>query len=153
MACNCGTVLSIGGSSTSNTGCICFRDYTNLCEDGPAPCGDTLDLDISDRVSNSINTSDTNFSVHSFDQTAFASVTVSAEGVISMETTADAVEGKRYTITLKVTTTGGDGNEYAVFGDVFICIEKTCNGVDCPEGQECNPCTGLCEDTVADLEI
>jgi len=148
-SCGCAGQGFLNTNPTVKSGdrCICANDYRNICSKGPDPCSDTWELDLTDYVENGINDSET-FELVSFDDGGFSSVTVSSAGILNVTTSGKG--GKEYKIEYKVSTVE-DGVTYAVNGYVYLCFKNLCRGVSCPDGEECENCTGDCVPSSVDL--
>jgi len=149
--CGCwGSSLPPSTPKSGKQGCICANTYMNLCSKGPEPCGDTFELDLTDYVENGINDSESYELVrYSGDGFADGTVGLTPEGLLTLTT--EGVSGERYFVEYRAYTEY-EGIVYATNGYVKLCFKDMCKGVDCPDGQECENCTGNCVDTVVDLE-
>ena len=56
-----------------------------------------------------------------------------------------------YEIRYKLVCQDEEWDELSVIGSAKICIKNLCQGVNCNEGEQCNPCTGECE--LADINL
>lgn len=113
------------------------------------PCGvaDTFDiLGISD-----VEICETSiiWGLLSYDGTAFTDVSIDSSGILHFTTTSGAVPRAFYTFTGVATCSGTTISQYFT---IKVPIADACYGITCPDGETCNPCTGLCG-AIPDVEL
>lgn len=109
----------------------------------PAPCGVVAVVDIGTLSTLDVCTGTINWSILSFDEDAFTSVTISAAGVVTLTTADTAVGGQEYTIIGKGACSNSIHSRQFF---IKLIVQDLCFNIDCVEGEEtCNPCTGDCD--------
>lgn len=155
MACGCiGRPVVVVDPSCED--CLKLVSLRYACANGPAPCGDegtgTLveDLSLLNDVSACDCGDDAVYTIVSYDETAFSSVTITSGGVLTVVTTDEFVSKKEYLIVYKVDC---PCNILSGTGNIYICMKNLCAGVNCADGEYCDQCDGLCKDSESDLGL
>ncbi len=151
MACNCSATV-ITPATTSCEGCLKLSSLRYTCTDGPAPCGDSLVVDLSEF--NDVTACDcgtsAQYSIVEFDTDFFTSVTVTSAGVLTAVTSNDFTaweEGMiKYRVNCPCNILSGTAN-------IYVCKKDLCAGVTCDSGEICNQCDGTCIAAESDLDI
>lgn len=136
--------------------CLKIASAVVACNDSVGPCGAAGQVDLG--ALNDVTACDNGspcsvtYSIISYDTVSFDSVTINATtGVLDFTTSNNAVPNSfgevRYQVLCDCDPLlSGQGN-------LRICIKNLCFGVNCAEGEECNPCDGTCDPIVPDVEI
>lgn len=150
MPCNCRNIKVVTPTpSSSCDDCLIVNSLRLPCDDGPDPCGDTISIDLT--TYNDLTACDCGddpvYSLVDYDEAAFASATVSAEGLLEAETD-EWYEFNEYPIIrYKVDC---PCNLLSATGNVYVCFKNPCSQ-DCYDS--CEPCSGDCPELPLDIEI
>lgn len=146
--CNCNGSSS---SSSVNNKCICVNTFYQDCDNGADPCGDTFEIDLYNDQENIIYdapcTNGVTFEITAIDD-EFSGVSITDAGVITGTLTGDPDQQYEIYYRMRCPSLGT-----AVNGRVVMCVTNLCKQVACSDAQFCDPCTGLCENSQADLEV
>lgn len=141
----CYCTAIIGGSTSSVCdGCLIAHKLIMGCGQDLEPCGDVKQVNLADYNKNPAGSV---YSIRKFDSEAFASVTTTSAGVVSITPTSDDFEyspGVLYEIEYQVTK-----GKYKTYGVIQVCMDNPCNS-GCTK---CNTCTGDCYGTPDPGEI
>ena len=125
--CSClGTpTVSTPPPCATGTNCLKMSDIIVACKDGVGPCGaiGTLNVNI------------------------FELVTIT-NSTISWTTKGVSTVGKFGIIKLKACC-----GEFESLFCVIVCIKDLCKCAGCTASEECDPCTGDCEDRLIDVSV
>lgn len=150
MSCFCGTnVINNNKKSVcDNDICLIVKDMMVGCDEGPAPCGESVQIDLT--VHNDVTASpcDVVYSLWSYDSTAFKNVSVTSDGMLLFETTDNFKKHEMYKIVYKVDS---PCTILSDTGEVWICMKDLCKNKNC-EG-DCDQCTGDCIPLVPEIGI
>jgi len=146
MSCNC-TPLVVKSRKVCEDDCLIVKDIMYNCDDGPAPCGDSLELDLSEYNDVSASECGATYSIRRFDSEGFDSVSITPEGVLTAVSSDNYKRSDDYVIEYKVTT--GSCSVLSATGFIYVCMKNPCPQ-EC--GSNCNPCTGGCM-TVNNQEV
>lgn len=150
MGCNCyRTTVVVPPTKDPCTDCLVTQSYLIKCGDGPNPCGGTGSVDISENNDYSACSGGIGYSIveHSPE---LGGVSIAPDGLITFTTLITTPSNPEYFITYRAKC---DSSILSATGTVNICTTNLCQGVVCPDGQECESCTGNCVDTVSDLGL
>ena len=141
MSCFCGTkvINNHKKSVCNNDVCLIIKDMMVGCDEGPLPCGDTLQIDLTVHNDVSASPCDVVYSLYSYDKTAFENISVTPEGLLLANTTSHFEKHKMYKIVYKVDS---PCTILSDTGEVWICMRDECKNKNC-EG-DCNQCTRDC---------
>ena len=134
MACNCTSQTYGTPTQPKNQDCLCINDVRVNCDEGPAPCGDSMTIDLTQYNDVTASPCDVEYKLLSYDETAFASVTLTEAGSLSVTTTNLFVKHAKYEIQYKVDSPCSIMSDTAT---VYICMEDLCKGL-----ADCDPCEG-----------
>ena len=140
MSCNCGT-RTYGGAIPPAVvnNCICINDLMIDCDHGPVPCGGTKIIDLKLYNDVSISPCDVEYILLKYDTTAFSSVTLTEDGILSLTTNSIFVAHQMFEIEYKVNSPCSIYSDQAT---VFVCMKDVCKGKICENA--CDPCTEEC---------
>lgn len=149
MPCNCRNITVIPNPPAGNCDdCLIVNSLRLPCDDGPDPCGDTIEIDLS--LYNDLEACDECvpvYSLVSFDADAFTTATVSSVGLLEA-TTADYYAFNEYpVIRYKVDC---PCSLLSASGNVYVCFKNPCP-IECHDS--CDPCTGICIEEELDVEV
>lgn len=151
MPCKCKPIIITPPADSHCEDCLQAVSLEYLCSEGPAPCGDTLVVDLSLYNDNdAVCDCGAVYSLVEYDTNAFSSVVLTVGGELTVTTTDTYVKRERYTIVYKVDC---PCNLLSKTGKVIICKEDLCAGVICAENEECDPCDGICKEGGLDLDV
>lgn len=136
--------------------CLQIASAVVACQDSVGPCSKNgqINLGAINDVTACNNGSQcpVTYTILDYDTISFSSVTVDpSTGVVDFTTADTAVANTFGWIHYRVDCAcvaylSGQGR-------IQVCIKDLCFGVDCPQGQECDPCDGTCVDEQPDVEI
>lgn len=154
MPCNCKPNIVSPPAQTKCEDCIQAVSLRFLCSEGPAPCGDTLELNLTDYNIHNVNSCDCGedvvYSLLEYPKDVFSSVTLSVDGLLEVTTSDVYVDMEEYTIRYKVDC---PCNLLSGTGNVYVCMKDMCAGVICAENEHCDQCNGDCVDDSIDLDV
>lgn len=139
MACNCKPRIYGQPPQPKVEDCLCINDLRVGCPDGPAPCGDTIVIDLTETNDVTASPCDVVYILKDYDKEAFASVELTSEGILTVVTSDKYVKQEEFCITYKVDSPCSLLSDQA---NVYICMKDLCKGNMCEN--ECDPCTGDC---------
>lgn len=134
-------------------GCIIAYGLKMTCDESPAPCGGSINVDLSE-----INNVDVctdcvpEYSIVSVDAGGIdaGATSITPDGVLTITTGSDYETRKLYGVTYRVKCAC---QNLSSTNTVYVCLKSPCEPVSCEEGFECNPCSGACEAVEVDLEV
>jgi hypothetical protein len=142
MACNCIlSGVSIPPPAPACPSCLRAGSAVVACEDSVPPGGAGI-IDVSELGEVGTCADPVLYQIVGFDD-SFSSVTINASGVISFTFTPEAIPGTFPEIRFKIIC---PDTIFSSVGRVLVCVQNLCIFVVCPEGEFCNPETGVCEE-------
>lgn len=134
---------------TPNTPSECLRFCDTIISDGGLPCGQESTVNISEGANTSICDGDSvGYSVVDFDDSMIVTASIDNAGMLTFRTTGSTVAGKYAEFTIKICC-----GIYEAYGKVFVGIQDLCNCPTCQDCEVCDPCTGLCVESLNEFEI
>lgn len=133
--------------------CLIVTSPITACEDSAPPCGGmgVLDLGVLNDLTVCEGCTPT-YTLLSYDSTVFVGMALDANTGELTWTTGGAnvaIPGNFYEVRYKVECACLN---LASQGIVTICIRDLCGTQICPDGEECDPCTGNCV-PIVDIEV
>lgn len=148
MNCFCRPTVCKKAPKCDNDKCLILATLRVGCDLGPAPCGDTVQIDLKEYIDVTASPCGVVYSIYSYDKQAFDEVTVNEEGIVTIVTSNNYVKQEEFSITYKVDSPCSILSDT---DDIFICMYDLCRGKDCPNG--CDQCTGDCIPVTPEIEI
>lgn len=156
--CSClGTpTVSTPPPCATGTNCLKMSDIIVACKDGVGPCGAIGTLNVITSADplkpychNTTGCGDTpiKLSIIGWDVNIFELVTIT-NSTISWTTKGVSTVGKFGIIKLKACC-----GEFESLFCVIVCIKDLCKCAGCTASEECDPCTGDCEDRLIDVSV
>lgn len=143
MGCRCKRV-SVVSQPNCLDNCLKISTLRVGCDDGPEPCGDTMEIDLTEYNNVTASPCAVVYSLKGYDQTAFSEVTLTSEGLLTFTSTTTFVKNTEFKITYRVDSPCSILSDQA---DVFICMKDLCKNTDCPG--YCDKCTGDCDPEIS----
>lgn len=131
-----------------NDKCLLLSTLRVGCDKGPAPCGDTIQIDLTEFNDVTASPCEVVYSIYSYDTEMFSEVTVTPEGIMTITSSDKFVKQEEFCITYKVDSPCSLLSDTA---DVFVCMKDECKNKNC-EGN-CDQCTGDCTDIDPEISI
>lgn len=113
------------------------------------PCGVNDSFDILAVSDVDICSSSIIWGLISYDTAAFTDVSIDSNGVLFFTATTAATPRAYYVFSGVATCSGTTISQYFT---IKVPIADACYGKVCPDGETCNPCTGLCG-AIPDVEL
>lgn len=153
LHCNCtGTAIVPYTPPCPDGDCLIITSPITACEDSTPPEGSgNLDLGALNTVTVCDGCTPT-YSLMSWDPLVFPVIALDPNtGVLTWTagSAANAVPGSFYQVSYRVDCACMN---LASQGIISICIRDLCGTVSCPEGEACDPTTGLCV-PISDIEV
>lgn len=143
MACGCIPVIVDPGPKCNS--CLIVPDLRYRCDKGPDPCGDTLVVDLTEYHNlDACGSEGYEYTLLSYDDSGLTNVSLTAQGILSIETLAVYNGHVEYPVQYRVSCSNEDSILSAI-GIVYVCMNNPCGY--CPPGLICNICTKECENT------
>lgn len=154
----CSCTPAPGTPTTSNPcdDCVIAYSFPTDCTTSTGPGGEsgTLDLAAVNNYSGCVDSGGSactlTYTLLSYDATALTNVAISSSGILSWDTTNDAVPDSFAEVEYIASC---DCNLLSSRATISICIRDLCENRWCSPGEVCNPLTGLCEPVSPDVEI
>ena len=149
------TVAAATTTSIPCSDCVIAPSLVTDCTTSTAPCGasGSVDLTTYNEYGGCVDTAGDpctlTYTVQSFDSTALVNVAIDANGLLTWDTTNDAVGGEFADVQYIVQC---DCNMLSALAIVSICIRNLCPQNLCDTDEVCDPCTGTCSPFV-DVEV
>lgn len=142
--CNC----KDGTSYSVKNKCICTKTYFTGCDEGPTPCGDTVNIDLieSESVNFDACSGGVVFEITSVDD-GITNVTINDNGIVSADVDGEPGDLLEIYYKMKCPSLGT-----AVNGRIVICVQDLCKQTNCLDTEYCDKCTGDCEQSSVDLQ-
>jgi hypothetical protein len=142
----CTDCSSTSNQCPDNASCLMVSDVTLFSDTSILPCGSSFSVAVGAASDLSVCDTTVNWGIVSYDADAFSSVSVNSSGVVSGTTTTAAQLNTFYKIVGKAICTETLLSSYFT---VKISVRNACLDVaSCPDGQECDKCSGTCLDEV-----
>lgn len=147
MACNCKQRIYGAPAPPKPSNCFCVNDVLVGCNDGPAPCGDTLVINLTEYNDVSASPCEVEYILLDWDKEAFADVTLTIDGMLNITTSNVFKKSEEFCISYKVNSPCSILSDIA---EVRVCMKDLCVDANCSGCETCNQCTGVCE---CDVEV
>jgi hypothetical protein len=114
------------------------------------PCNSSGTVDIGAESNLDACETSINWWVDTWDDIAFENVEIDSNGVLAFDSTNSMVAGQSYKFTGRAACASTLVSGY---WQVTLIGKNLCYGINCPdEDTDCNPCTGVCEES-DDVEV
>lgn len=154
LFCSCTPSVASVTQSTPCDDCVTAVSAITDCDTSTPPGGASGSLDLA-ALNNYGGCDDGSpctltYTVLSYDEVALTNVGIDADGLLTWDTTADAVPDSLVEVNYIVQC---DCNTLSARACIRICIRDLCEGKYCPSGEQCNQTTGLCDPIDPDIEL
>lgn len=135
---------------TSCDDCMVVSSPVIQPKDAVGPCGKSATIALADLNNYTACSGAAVHQILSFDENAFASVSVTSNGELTYVTSNEAEAGKYYDISYKVVCTG---ESIGGFGIIRVGIKDICQTLLCAPNEDCNRCTEECDPKESNLSV